>query len=186
MSYQTNIPFKTLSTKTSWENPFYRIQSSELLCPNGDRATYHVVTKGDAVFIVPVTTANEIVLIRQYRFTVGAWCWEVPAGSIKPAQTPLEAAAIELREEIGGSAEQWQLVSELYTMNGICNEKGYFYLATGVTMGETAHEPIEMIEIHPTPIPTALHMARTGQIEDGKSALALLLCEGELLKISKT
>jgi ADP-ribose pyrophosphatase len=176
-------PLKTLSTKTTWASPYYTIQSSQLLLPDGNQTTYHVVTKGDAVFVVPVTAQNEIVLIRQYRFTVGQWCWEIPAGSIKPTETPQEAAIVELREEIGGVAENWQLLAEQYTMSGICNEKGYFYLATGVTMGQTAHEPIEFIEVHAKPIPEVLHMARTGQIEDGKSTLALLLCEQELLEL---
>ena len=38
-------------------------------------------------------------------------------------------------------------------------------------------EPGETIEVHPLPIPEALAMARQGQMKDGKSALALLMCE---------
>jgi hypothetical protein len=36
------------------------------------------------------------------------------------------------------------------------------------------------MEIHPTPIAQALTMARTLQIQDGPSALALLACEAHL------
>ena len=176
-------PFKTLSTEVSWTSPYYEIHSSALLLPDGKPATYHVVTKEDAVFVVPVTPQNEVVLIRQYRFTVEEWCWEIPAGGIRAGLSPFDAAVEELHEEVGGVAQQWQALTSCYTANGICNEKGYFFLATGVTLGETAHEPLEFIEVHCKPIPDVLRMARTGEMSDGKSVLALLLCQQELLEL---
>ena len=42
------------------------------------------------------------------------------------------------------------------------------------------HEATERIEILPVPVGEALHLARTGRIADGQSALALLLCEERL------
>jgi len=38
----------------------------------------------------------------------------------------------------------------------------------------------ERIEILPVPVGEALHLARTGRIADGQSALALLMCEQRL------
>jgi hypothetical protein len=43
--------------------------------------------------------------------------------------------------------------------------------------GSQRHEDTEDIEIHPVPIKEAFRMARTGEIKDGISALAILLCE---------
>lgn len=176
-------PFQTISSRISWSSPWYNIRSDEIILPNGQRGEYHVVQHPAAVWIVPVTDVREIVLIHTYRYTVDDWCWEVPAGSVKPSATPLSTAQAELREEIGGAAHAWDYLGQFYTANGICNEVGHYFLATGVTLGQTAHEPTEVIEIRPTPIPAALSMAEQGVISDAPSVMALLLCKPRLMEL---
>lgn len=176
-------PFQTISSRISWRSPWYNIRSDEIILPNGQRGEYHVVQHPAAVWIVPVTDAAEIVLIHTYRYTVDDWCWEIPAGSVKPTATPLSTAQAELREEIGGAARAWDYLGQFYTANGICNEIGHYFLATGVILGQTAHEPAEIIEIHPTPIPAALRMAEQGAISDAPSLMALLFCKSRLMEL---
>lgn len=176
-------PFRTISSQITWNSPWYSIRSDQIILPDGQPGEYHVVQHPAAVWVVPVTDAGEIVLINTYRYTVDDWCWEIPAGSVKPTATPLFTAQAELREEIGGAARAWDYLGQFYTANGICNEVGHYFLATGVTLGETAHEPTEVIEIHPTPILAALRMAEQGEISDAPSVMALLLCKPELMKL---
>jgi hypothetical protein len=66
---------------------------------------------------------------------------------------------------------------EIILPNGICDEVGHIFLATGVTLGPTAHETAEVMTVHTRPVTAVLQMAHSGQISDGPSALALLLCE---------
>ena len=141
-----------------------------------------MVEKAAAVWILPVTLDKQVVLIKTYRYTVDDWCLELPAGSVKPGQTLEEAARAELHEEIGGTAQELTYINSFYAANGICNEVGHIFLATGVTLGQPDPEATEVIEIYPVPIPQALHLARTLQISDGPSALALLICESRLLE----
>jgi ADP-ribose pyrophosphatase len=115
-------------------------------------------------------------MIYNYRYAVDDWCWEVPAGSVKPGQSLEETAREELLEEVGGTATTLEYIAPYYLANGICNEVGHFFLATGVTLGAPKQEPAEVMEIHLKAIPEVLHMARTHQITDGPSALGLLLC----------
>ena len=105
------------------------------------------------------------------------WCYEVPAGGISPEGSPEETARRELLEEIGGTARDLRLVGQFYTSNGISNEVAYVYLATGVELGETHREPTELMEMRLVQIEEAIRMAREGEITDGPSALALLICE---------
>ena len=44
---------------------------------------------------------GHIVLIRQYRYAVNRWLWELPAGSVDPGEEPEAAARRECHEEIG-------------------------------------------------------------------------------------
>ena len=114
-----------------------------------------------------------------------AWGWEVPAGSVKPDQTELEAAVCELKEEVGGETNDPLVeIGRFYTANGICNEVGYHFLATGVTLTEPNHEATEVMEIHTKPVDEVMAMVRNGRITDGNSALALLACEPLLQTLS--
>lgn len=170
-------PFTVLDSRLAWQCPWYRVRQDRLRLPDGSEGVYNVVEKSDAVWIVPVTAAGEIVLIRHYRHTLGAWCWEVPAGGIKPDQDARQAAEAELREEIGGVAQDWRFLLRVSTGNGFCDEYGSLFLATGVTLGETAHEAAEVLRVRTFPAAEAIRMARAGQINDALSTLALLLAE---------
>ncbi len=108
------------------------------------------------------------------------WVWEIPAGAIKPGLTPEEGAAEELREEIGGIAAAFQFLLKGSTMNGIGNHIAHLFLATGVTLQEPEHEPVEIIEIHPMTYSEAIHVATNGPINDVISLTALLLARDYL------
>jgi ADP-ribose pyrophosphatase len=177
----THKPYKTTSSRIAWSSPWYRVRQDEIITPDGKPGVYNVVEKEDAVWIVPVTADHQIVLIKNYRYTVDDWCLEVPAGSIEPEHADIaETARVELLEEVGGVAEEMVWIGRFYVANGIFNEIGHIFLATGVTLSQHQREATEVMEIHPTPIAQALTMARTLQIQDGASALALLACETHL------
>jgi ADP-ribose pyrophosphatase len=173
-------PFRTLSSDIAWACPWYRVRRDEIITPDGQPGVYHVIEKPDAVWIVPLTTDGRVVLVDQYRYTVDEWCWEVPAGSVKPGQTIEEAAREELREEIGGTSEAFSYIGRFYLANGICNEVGHIYLATDVTLDAPHHEAAEVMDVHLFPVEEALRMAYNGQISDGPSVMALLLCAERL------
>lgn len=177
---QPSRPFQTLSSRIVWACPWYRVRQDTILTPDGRPGEYNVIEKADAVWIVPVTPEGEIVMVNQYRYTIDTWCWEVPAGSLEAGQTLEEAARLELWQEVGGVAAQLEYVGRFYLANGICNEVGHIFLATGVVLGEPRHEPAEVMSVHRLPAALALEMARSGQISDGPSALALLLCAERL------
>ena len=44
---------------------------------------------------------DHVVLIRQYRYPLGAYCYEFPAGLVEPGEDMLEAAIREMHEETG-------------------------------------------------------------------------------------
>lgn len=169
------MAYKTVSQKIVWSCPWYSVRQDEVLLPGDRPGVYNVVQKEAAVWILPVTADKQVVMIRNYRYTVDDWCWEIPAGSVKPPQTAEDAARAELVEEVGGTAEHLEFIGQFYTANGICNEVGHFYLATGVTLSEPDHEPAEVIEIHLKPIPEVLQMVRENEISDAPSVLAILL-----------
>lgn len=174
-------PYKVVASKIAWECPWYHVRQDQLLLPDGSNGVYNVVSHPNgAVFIIPVLPSGEIMLIRHYRHTVGEWVWEVPAGGIKNGHSPEETAIEELAEEVGGTAESIRYLGNFFTAVGFCDEVSHIFLATGVTLGNTDREPLEVMEMVPTAAEKALKMARDGTIKDGLSALALLWAEPHL------
>ena len=179
---ETEHPYKkpvweTLNSRLIWESHWYDLRQDRLRTQDGHEFTYTLVDHPGAVWVVPLTSQGQVVLIWQYRYTVDDWCYEVPAGGLSPGMPPEEVARRELSEEIGGSATELCYVGRFYTSNGNSNEKAYVYLATGVELGEAHREPTELMEMRLVPVEQALRMAREGEVTDGPSALALLWCE---------
>lgn len=174
-------PIKTLSSNIVWECPWYRVRHDNVILPDGEKNSFFVMEKPSSVFIVPVLATGEIVLIENYRHTLGQWCLEVPAGAIEPGQTPEEAAHEELRQEIGGTAADLKHLLHASTMNGTGSHYTHYFLATGVILSDPDHEAMEFIDLKITPQQEALQLARTGKMNDSISVLALLLAEPHLL-----
>ncbi len=175
-----STPYQTLSSRYLWQSRWYNLRQDRIRTPDGSEGTYTIVEHPGAVWVVPLTADGRIILEWQYRYTVQDWCWEVPAGGLLPGSTPEEMARQELQEEIGGRAAELDYVGWFYTMNGIGTEVAHVFLATGVELGATRREPTEVMETRLVPAAEALRMARAGEITDGPSALALLLCEPRL------
>jgi ADP-ribose pyrophosphatase len=177
------VIWETLDSRFLWQSRWYNLRQDRVRTQDGHEFTYTLIDHPGAVWVVPVTPDGQVVLIRSYRYTVDAWCYEVPAGGLSPGSRldqSEEVARRELAEEVGGQAADLRYVGRFYTFNGISNEVSYVYLATGVELGEAQREPTELIEIKLVPAEEALRMARDGEISDGPSALALLWCEPQL------
>lgn len=169
--------YTRLGSRYVWQSRWYNVRQDRLRAPDGNELTYTVIEKPEAVWIVPLTERGELVLIDQYRYPIGAWCLEVPAGNIEQGHTAQQMAARELREEIGGEAARWTHVADFYTMNGIGDERAQVFAALGVRLGTPHREPTEHIMRRVVPLAEGLAMARSGAIQDGPSALAILLAE---------
>jgi ADP-ribose pyrophosphatase len=176
-------PYTTTSSRVVWSCPWYSVRQDEIVTPDGKPGVYNVVQHPGAVWIIPVTSAGEVVLIYTFRYAVQDWCFEIPAGGIKPGLSLEETARAELLEEVGGTAERWEYFGRFYTMNGIGDELAHIFLATGVQLGRPQHESTEIMEICPKPIAEVLRMAQANEISDGPSALALLLCAEKLKRL---
>ena len=119
-------------------------------------------------------------LIKQYRYSVDEWCYEVPAGGThdKPDESLEEVAHEELREEVGGTNAQLTYVDYLFSAVSTTDEKCHVYLAENVQLAASdEQEAGESIKVELIPVAEALEFVRAGKMKDTQCALAVLLCE---------
>ena len=69
-----------------------RLEVDRVKLPTGHTVNMEIVRHPGSVVLLPIPEPGKIVLIRQYRYTIDRWIWELPAGSLKPGEDPDEAA----------------------------------------------------------------------------------------------
>lgn len=119
-----------------------------------------------------------MMLIRQYRYAAERYLYEVPAGRLEKNEPPDDCARRELREETGCEAERVEHLVTIYTTPGFTDERIHLFMAVGLRRGETAHEADEFIEVETMLLSRALSLVERGEIQDAKTALALLYVAG--------
>jgi ADP-ribose pyrophosphatase len=174
------LGWRVRETQFPITTPWMRLRQDRVAIAGRGEITYTYEERTDAVGVVPVTSDGMVLLIRQYRYPLDAWCLEIPAGGMRDHQgeSPEAVARAELREEIGGSCAAMVYVGFFYVAAAAMNQRFHVFLAQGVECtAQAALEATERIEICPTPVREALHLARSGQMPESQSALSLLLCE---------
>lgn len=168
-------PWKILSTKVVYENPWIRVREDDVIRPDGKPGIYGVVETRLATGIVALTPEDEVYLVGQYRYPMESYSWEIIEGGSDDGETALDAAKRELREEAGLEAEHWEeLGPEVHLTNCHSNERGYLYVATGLRQVEAHPEGTEQLAIRKLPVREAMVMVDSGEITDAMTIMALL------------
>lgn len=149
--------------------------------PQGIEIEREIVGHDDAVAIVPVTDAGEVVLLRQYRQALRDHLLEIPAGTLDvEGESPLQGARRELAEETGYTARRFEHLATFDNSAGWTDERTHVYLATGLTDGARPDgfvledEEADMETVHRR-LDRAIGDARAGRISDAKTLIGLLL-----------
>ena len=151
-----------------------RVSSEQVALPNGRTVLLDVVRHPGAAAVVPFLSDDEVLLIRQYRHAADGMILEVPAGKLDSCEAPEVCARRELQEEAGQRAGRLEALGWIWTTPGFTDEKIYLFAAFDLTPVPQRPDDDEIIELVPTPLPRALERVWSGEINDAKSAMALL------------
>jgi ADP-ribose pyrophosphatase len=147
--------------------------------PKGVEATLEVVRHPGSVVLLPMPDPGHLILVKQYRYAIDRWVWELAAGSLKPGEDPAEAAARECEEETGLAAGRVEQVGAFYPTPGYCDEKMNFFKLTALAPpdGRPAASPDddEDIRTQSFPLDDVRAMISHGEIDDLKTAVGLTL-----------
>lgn len=116
--------------------------------------------QADAISIVGRTPEDEILLIKEFRYPVNAWCVAFPAGLVEPGEDPACCADRELQEETGyrivtpedGSPAVRFLPQAGLSSTGMTDEAVQVCFARVERAGEAHTEENELIEPFTVPL----------------------------------
>jgi ADP-ribose pyrophosphatase len=134
-----------------------------------------VIRHPGSVVLIPLVDDDHVCLIRNYRISVAKQLVELPAGTREVNEEPELTAHRELIEETGYRADSLQQLSSFLPAPGILDERMILYLARGLQPGPPQREPGEQIENWIVPWDQAIELVDSGQVEDAKTIIGLLL-----------
>jgi ADP-ribose pyrophosphatase len=151
--------------------------------PDGSTGELDIVRHPGASAVIPFLSdpAGEdpqLLLIKQFRYAADGFVYEIPAGLLEKDEEPRIGAIRELKEETGCTAERVEHLFSFLTTPGFTDEKIHVFMATGLERGETAHESDEFLTVETVTLSHALQLIKEGEIQDGKTALAILFAAG--------
>lgn len=167
--------WQRISSQVAYENPWIKVFHEQVKTPSGSDGIYGLVHfKGTAVGVVPVDEDGNTWLVRQSRYTLNQFTWEIPEGGAQENEPTLSCAKRELAEEAGLQAREWEELMRIHTSNSVTDEAGVLYLATGLSSCAQNLDPTEDIELRKLPLADAVQMVLRGEITDALSVAALL------------
>lgn len=168
-------PWKTLSCRTAYENPWIRVEHREVIAPTGHPGIYGVVhMKNRAIGIIPLDEEDHTWLVGQYRYPTEEYSWEIPMGGGPADEQPIDTARRELAEEVGLQAETLEQILLLQTSNCITSERAWVFLARDLSPVALAPDATEQLQIRRLPVDEAIRMCLDGRITDAVSVCGLL------------
>ena len=166
-----------LKTLTSYHGVIVNVRLDEARLPDGSTAKREVVEHPGGVTVLPLEADGTVWCVRQYRYPFSRTLLEVPAGKLEPGEAPELAAARELSEETGLTAGRLQYLGANYTSPGYSEEVLHIYLALGLHPGDCHPDQDEFLNVEKIPLKELSRMVMDGEIDDGKTIVAVLKAE---------
>jgi len=174
MTDESRDPWVRRSRVTAYENPWIEVWHDEVVRPDGTDGIYGVVHfRTRAVGAVVLDHADRVLLVGQYRYTLGRYSWEIPEGGSPLDEDPLQGVERELAEETGYVASEWRELIRFTVSNSVTDEEAVMFVATQLEEGTASPEPTEELAIRWVPFAEALAMVDRGEIHDVITQAAL-------------
>lgn len=175
-------PWKTLSTKLIYQNPWIKVREDAVIAPDGSNSIYSVVEPKIAVGVLAINEVNEVYMVGQYRYPINQYSWEIIEGGAELGEDPLDCAKRELKEEAGLIANKWQPLSKkIHLSNCFTSEVGYLFLAQNLEIGNNCPDSTEVLQLKKIPFEEVLRLIDLGEISDALTIMAIHLYKNNLI-----
>lgn len=155
---------------SSWVN----VDLDDVEIPGGPRFEHHVLRFPRPSVGAVVTDGDRILLLWRYRFTTGAWGWEIPAGWCDENEEPAPAIRREIEEETGYQVSTLDGLTTFFPFSGISPGRFHLFLASAGRRTGTP-DPAEASRVEWLSRDRVRRLLAEGGIPGGPSMTALAL-----------
>ena len=149
-------------------------RADEIRLPDGRSRNREYMTHPGAVGVLAFKTPSKILLVKQFRYPVGKFTYEIPAGKLSKGEDPLDCVHRELEEETGFVAKKIRKLLSFWPTAAFSDEVIHLYVAQDLRptrMNPDDDEYIELVTVSPARLETLIHQ---GRIQDSKTLIAYL------------
>ena len=185
-----------LASATEYDTGWYAGGYDLVELPDGRQKRYYWADLPPAAVVIAVVEAPDalglpepaggadgpvVVMVEQYRPTVGELCLELPAGIVEDGESFAEAGARELEEEVGITAGEVTLLADFWCATGVLRHERGIVWAEEFSTAERTLDGSEFLDVRTVPVGTALEVARSGPGNDATmEGLLLARADGYL------
>jgi ADP-ribose pyrophosphatase len=168
-------PWRELERQELLDCRIFRVERSTAESPIDHRShDFYRILSVDWAQIVPVTSAGEIVMVRQYRHGSRSTTLEIPGGLVEAGEDPAASAVRECLEETGYAASQVRSLGSISPNPALFANRLYSFVAERAERaGEIRNEGAEQTELVLVPATELPAMLREGRIDHSLVAATL-------------
>ncbi len=163
-----------MTTERRFEGSLLSVRIDYVVLPDGRRAPREIVEHAPAIAAVPLLPGDQVILVRQWRQPARQVLLEIPAGVMRPNETPEDCVVRELAEEIGYHPGRLELLFSLFLAPGYCEEIIHIYLAEDLTPAHAPADEDENLQTVIMPLAEAAALCRAGELRDAKTVAGIL------------
>jgi ADP-ribose pyrophosphatase len=162
---------------TVFKGRVFSVEAGDVPFPDGRVHRIEVVRHAPSVVLIPMPDPEHVILVRQFRFAVNQWLWELPAGGVDAGEEPEAAARRECHEEVGLVPRTLVRLGSFFPTPGYCDEEMIVFKLTGLEAPAAIaeHDEDEVIEVRTFSLGEAREMLQSGEIVDMKTLAGLRL-----------
>jgi ADP-ribose pyrophosphatase len=134
----------------------------------------------EAAAIVAFPDPGRILMVRQWRYAIGAETLEIPAGKVDPDEETRVCAGRELMEETGYSASKMIEIFSYYPAIGYSDEVIRIYAAAGLDRLSERTDQDEISRVEVVKFDQVHDMITQGAIRDGKTVIGISLFRAKM------
>ena len=164
-----------LSRTTIYESDYVSLYTDRVKLPSGQIIEkYHQIHyPREGVSIVIFNDKDEILMIREMRYSAGRLEWEIPAGGVEKGEAIEDAARREVMEETGCTVKDLKFLCSQTPSNAMTDQVMHVFGARVESEG-TIKDVDEVADKVWMPVSEVKELLKNNETKDGVAILAIL------------
>lgn len=167
--------YTVIESKTLFQLGTSEIRQDLLEYQGQRRPYFYLVSSIEAVATLGQLADGQLLLTHQYRHPVQAVIYDLPAGSLKPDEMPLDGARREFEEETGYYPEDIRALGYYNQFPGTIRAGTHLFFARSLRPTHQNLDDGEVLEIVSMSVSAVLTLITSGQAIDGSLQMGVLL-----------